>query len=132
MEGILKGEAGRIAKSAAEILFLGKADNVVVLAVNGMTLIADYFVIASAANQRHVRALADKVSEDLESLRKPGHIEGYEGGLWVLLDYGDVVVHVFRESERSFYGLERLWGDAPKVSISDETAEKRCCVPERS
>lgn len=94
----------------------GKADNVVVLSVRGLTLIADYFVIASAANQRHVRALSDRVLEGLDSSRKPSHIEGYEAGLWVLMDYGDVVVHVFREAERAFYGLERLWGDAPKVA----------------
>lgn len=82
-----------------------------------MTLIADYFVIASGASQRHVKALADRVLEgvrgDGRDGRKPSHVEGYEAGLWILLDYGDVVVHVFRETERAFYGLERLWGDAP-------------------
>ncbi len=114
----MKGEAGDLARSAATLLDAGKAENVIVLAVQGLTLIADYFVIASAGNQRHVRALADQVLEGLEVVRKPRHIEGYEGGLWVLLDYGDVVVHVFRETERTFYGLERLWGDAPKVTVS--------------
>lgn len=110
-------DSQKMATTAGEALAEGKADKVVVLEVQGLTLIADYFVIASAPNQRHVRALADRVLEELSKTRKPHHIEGYEGGLWVLMDYGDFVVHVFREQERAFYGLERLWGDAPRVEI---------------
>lgn len=113
-------EPKEMAKTAAEILSAGKAGKVVVLDVQGLTLIADYFVIASAPNQRHVRALADMVLEGLSGVREPHHIEGYEGGLWVLMDYGDFVVHVFRNEERAFYGLERLWGDAPRVEVGPE------------
>ena len=80
-----------------------------------MTSIADYFVIASGATQRQVKALSDRVLWGLDEERKPSHVEGYETGSWVLLDYGDVVVHVFKEQERAFYGLERLWGDAPRM-----------------
>lgn len=118
---------GEVARQAATLLDDGKADRVTVLSVQGMTLIADYFVIASAANQRHVRALSDRVMDGLKESRKPLHVEGYNGGLWVLLDYGDVVVHVFREAERAFYGLERLWGDAPRVTVGEtgEVAEIR-------
>ena len=110
-------DAQKMAKTAAEILDQGKATNVVILEVQGLTLIADYFVIASVPNQRHARALVDRVLEGLNGIREPHHIEGYEGGLWILMDYGDFIVHVFREPERAFYGLERLWGDAPRVEI---------------
>jgi ribosome-associated protein len=96
---------------------------VVVLDVKELTLIADYFVIASGANQRHVKALADRVLEGVQDSRKPSHVEGHELGYWVLLDYGDVVVHVFRETERAFYGLERLWGDAPRLHWEQEGIE---------
>ncbi|MGE5580679.1 MAG: ribosome silencing factor [Bacillota bacterium] len=99
----------------ASSLEAGKAENVTVLSVGDMTTIADYFVIASGATQRQVKALADRVTLSLTDTRKPSHIEGYDTGAWVLLDYGDVVVHVFREQERAFYGLERLWGDAPRL-----------------
>ncbi|QUL99597.1 MAG: ribosome silencing factor [Candidatus Fermentithermobacillus carboniphilus] len=101
--------------SIARTLDLGRAVDVVILEVKAITLIADYFVIASGTSQRHVKALADRAIE--ENTWKPIHVEGYELGYWVLLDYGDVVVHIFREAERSFYGLERLWGDAPRVDL---------------
>ena len=104
-----------MATAAALLLSEGKGEKVVVLTVKEMTLIADYFVIASGSNQRHARALADRVLEGIQDTRKPSHVEGYEVGYWVLLDYGDVVVHVFRETERAFYNLERLWGDAPRL-----------------
>ncbi len=110
-----------MATAAASLLSAGKGEKVVVLSVKEMTLIADYFVIASGANPRHVKALADRVLEGVHDLRKPSHVEGYEVGYWVLLDYGDVVVHVFRETERAFYGLERLWGDAPPLEWEKET-----------
>jgi ribosome-associated protein len=98
---------------------------VTILDVHEMTLIADYFVIASGSNLRHVRSMADGLTYDLKDLRLPLHVEGYGAGYWILLDYGDVVVHVFREEERAFYGLERLWGDAPKVELpGDGTVEQ--------
>jgi len=96
-----------------------KGSRVTILDVREMTLIADYFVIASGSNLRHVRAMADGLTYDLKELRSPHHVEGYGAGYWILLDYGDVVVHVFREEERSFYGLERLWGDAPIVEFRE-------------
>ncbi len=103
--------AFRLASSLEE----GKGSRIVVLDVHEMTLIADYFVIASGANQRHVKALADRLQNDAGVPRQPGHVEGYQAGNWILLDYGDVLVHVFQDDQRAFYGLERLWGDAPKV-----------------
>jgi len=109
--------ARELASATARLLEDGKGEKVVVLSVGEMTLIADYFVIASGASQRHVKALADRVLEGIrdEDERKPHHVEGLGSSYWILLDYGDVVVHVFREAERAFYGLERLWGDAPRL-----------------
>ncbi len=111
--------AKSLAVHAARTLYEAKGFDVAVLDVGNVTLIADYFVIASGSNPRHVRALADRLLYSEHKLRKPMHVEGYQIGYWVLLDYGDVVVHVFREEERNFYGLERLWGDAPQVDFEE-------------
>ena len=77
----------------------------------------DFFLICSGTSERQVQAIADAVLERLrEGKVRPLHVEGYNRGQWVLLDYGDFVVHVFQEEPRKFYGLERLWGDAPDVT----------------
>jgi ribosome-associated protein len=76
----------------------------------------DYFVICSGTNARHVRAIADGITETLlERGSKPAHVEGYDRSEWILLDYFDFVVHIFAPETRLFYGLERLWGDATLV-----------------
>jgi ribosome-associated protein len=95
-----------------------KATNLDVLAVGELTSIADYFVICSAGNERQAQAVADNVVERLrdEMGVKPLLVEGTTPGRWVLLDFGDFVVHIFTEDVRRFYGLERLWGDAPNVT----------------
>jgi ribosome-associated protein len=118
--GTGKDQAKSLAVQAAESLYDAKGIDVVILDVGDITLIADFFVIASGSNTRHVQALADRVVYSEEIARKPMHVEGYGLGYWVLLDYGDVVVHVFREEERDFYGLERLWGDAPRVDFEED------------
>ncbi len=75
---------------------------------------SDYFVLASATNQRQSQAMADAVEETMKARgRRPLSVEGYVGGSWILVDYGDVVFHLFQEDARRFYALERLWGDAP-------------------
>ena len=95
-----------------------KATNLDVLAVGELTSIADYFVICSAGNERQAQAVADNVVDCLkqEMNVKPLLIEGTTPGRWVLLDFGDFIVHIFTEDVRRFYGLERLWGDAPNVT----------------
>lgn len=95
-----------------------KATNLDILAVAELTSIADYFVICSATNERQAQAIADNVAELLRSEMnvKPLLIEGTTPGRWVLLDFGDFIVHIFTEEVRRFYGLERLWGDAPNVT----------------
>lgn len=94
-----------------------KAENVRVRHLEPVTSFTDYFVIASATNERQVQAIANAVEERLLQLGvKPLHIEGYTSAQWVLLDYGDFLVHSLLEERRDYYGLERLWRDAPDVS----------------
>ena len=108
-----------------------KALNLDVLQVGQLTSIADYFIIASATNERQAVAIADSVVDQLrDQLRvKPLLIEGATPGRWVLLDYGDFIVHIFTEDVRRFYGLERLWGDAPNVTAEyTGAAEQRAAT----
>lgn len=95
-----------------------KATELDVLAVSDLTSIADYFVLASAGNERQAQAIADSILGRLkeEMNVKPLLVEGTSPGRWVLLDFGDFIVHIFTEDVRRFYGLERLWGDAPNVT----------------
>lgn len=95
-----------------------KAFDLDVLSVGGLTSIADYFVIASASNERQAAAIADAVVDQLKQQLsvRPLLVEGTTPGRWVLLDFGDFIVHIFTEDVRRFYGLERLWGDAPNVT----------------
>jgi ribosome-associated protein len=96
-----------------------KAIDLKVLHLQKISDFTDYFLICSGSSERQVQAIADGVQEKLRSERvRPLHIEGYNRGQWVLLDYGDFVVHVFQEEPRHFYSLERLWGDAPDVTAA--------------
>lgn len=93
-----------------------KALETAVLALRD-TIVADYFVIAAGRSRVQVQAIADAVEESLNAAGVPlGHREGYASARWILLDYGDVVVHVFAEEERRFYALERLWQDTDAAS----------------
>jgi len=95
-----------------------KADNIVVLDMQKASSFCDYFVITSAGSFKKTKAIADHIKESLKKINiKPHHIEGTEGGQWILLDYGDVVVHIFYDQMRDFYGLERLWGDAQHIEV---------------
>ena len=108
-----------------------KALNLDVLQVGQLTSIADYFIIASATNERQGAAIADSIVDQLrDQLKvKPLLIEGATPGRWVLLDYGDFIVHIFTEDVRRFYGLERLWGDAPNVTAEyTGAAEQRAAT----
>jgi ribosome-associated protein len=95
-----------------------KALSPTVLDLRGIASFTDYFVIASGANIRQVQAIADEVVEQLKKQgTRAARLEGYQRAEWVLLDYGDLVVHVFEESARRFYDLERLWRDAPRTDF---------------
>jgi ribosome-associated protein len=103
-----------------------KAFELDVLNVTGLTSIADYFLMCSATSERQAVAIADSVVDKLreDDRVKPRVIEGTTPGRWILLDYGDFIFHIFTEDCRRFYGLERLWGDAPNVTaeFSEEAA----------
>lgn len=105
-------------KNAVAAALDKKAENIRVLCLRPVSDFADYFLICTGSNDRQVQAIADAVQDSLraEGVR-PLHVEGERVGAWVLVDYGDLVVHVFQPEPRGFYGLERLWSDAP-----DETA----------
>ena len=95
-----------------------KGKKIQVLQVGELTSIADYFVIASATSSTQVKAIADEVEEKLRTQGEaPIHMEGFNSATWVLIDYADVVVHVFMEETREFYGIERLWADAKEIKI---------------
>jgi ribosome-associated protein len=97
-----------------------KAQKVVVLNLSGLDAFTDYFVLCSGKTGRQVRAIIDGVVKQLrEQGTRPSHVEGYNHGEWVLLDYFDFVVHVFTEDTRRFYDLDRLWGRAERVEFSN-------------
>lgn len=96
-----------------------KAIDVTVLDISGVSIIADYFIICSGRSKTQVQAISERIQEKLEENGvRARRREGFREGNWVLLDYADVVVHVFLESERQFYNLERLWGDARVMVLS--------------
>lgn len=107
------------AKNIVKILDNKKAMDIDLIQTQELTIVSDYFIIANGTSNTHVRALADEVEEEMSKLGvEPDHIEGRATG-WILLDYGCVLVHIFDPQSREYYNLERLWGDAAKVDISD-------------
>ena len=110
--------AAELALAAAQAAADKKAENIVLLDVSEQLAITDAFLLASASNERQVRAIVDEVEDKLRELgAKPEHREGERDGRWVLLDYGEIVVHVQHEEERQFYALERLWRDCPSIAL---------------
>lgn len=103
--------AHELAQTIQKILDDKKAKDIEVLNVSEKTILADYFVIATGTSTTHVKALADEVEYVLKEnhQRMVDHAEGYESSRWILLDFGDVVVHVLHSEERDFYSLEKLW-----------------------
>lgn len=97
-----------------------KADDVLVLDLRQADAFTDFFIVATGQNRRQVQAIADAVEAGLRlKKQRPTHVEGYERGEWVLLDYFDFVVHVFTPTARAFYGLDRLWGNAKPLVLPD-------------
>lgn len=113
----------RLAEAVAVTIVDKLGEDVVILDLRGHSPLADYFVLATAGSSIHGQAIAEDVQARLRrDGERPHHVEGGDGAHWVLLDYFDVVVHIFLGETRQFYGLERLWGDAPRRSFSsDET-----------
>ena len=110
--------SSKLAENIAQFALDKKAENVVSLTVEKLTNITDEFVICSSDTNIQVKAIADSIRKNTD--HKPVRIEGYEHLNWVLLDYIDVIVHVFKTSERNYYNIEKLWGDASIREFSDE------------
>ena len=118
-------ESLQLATAIAQVLDKKKASDVKVLKVRDLTVLADYFVIATGTSSTHVKSLAEEVEFQLgEQGARPLRTEGYDSKNWILLDFGEVIVHVFYPEARSFYDLEHLWADAQPVDVKfseDET-----------
>ena len=95
-----------------------KADKLIILDVRGLSSLADFFIICHGNSEPQVKAIADNIRKGTN--HKPRHIEGYNNQNWILLDYFDIIVHVFKKDDREYYNLERLWADAPYEEIDNE------------
>ena len=111
------------AKNIAKILDKKKEIDIIGIETKELTVMSDYFIIASGTSNTHVRALADEVDDEMKKLGvEVDHIEGRATG-WILLDYNDVLVHVFQPESRQYYNIERLWNDAARIALSDVLTE---------
>lgn len=117
----MQNNSKELALQIAKILDAKKAIDVVVLDISHLTIIADYFVIASGNTEIQVRALCDELLKSMseQGIEARGQ-EGYRHGRWVVLDYGDVIVHIFHREDRAFYNLERLWADSLPLSVDSQ------------
>lgn len=110
-------------QETVKILDSKKAVDIKAIGIEEHSILADYFVVASGTSSTHVKSLADDVEFELSKLGvQVDHIEGRATG-WILLDYGNVIIHVFSKESREFYNLERLWADASEVDISELTTD---------
>ncbi|MBP3702011.1 MAG: ribosome silencing factor [Lachnospiraceae bacterium] len=112
--------AKEMARLAYKALDDKKGEDIAVIDIGGVSVLADYFIIAAGSNVNQVQAMADNVDQELG---KAGYackqMEGYQAGQWILLDFGDIVVHVFSRDDRRFYNLERIWRDGKFLSRED-------------
>ncbi len=110
-------ESKKIALCAVEALEDKKAEDITILDISTVSVLADYFIIANGNNRNQVQAMADNVEE---ALGKEGHhpkqVEGYQTANWILMDYKDIIVHVFSKEDRAFYDLERIWRDGKQIT----------------
>ena len=110
--------AKEMVKTAVAALQDKKGEDIRVIDISGVTVIADYFIIASGSNPNQVQALVDNVEEQMyKAGYDDPHVEGYNTASWVLLDYNDVIVHVFSQDDRLFYDLERIWRDGKEIDV---------------
>ncbi|MBI4654828.1 MAG: ribosome silencing factor [Nitrospirae bacterium] len=105
---------------AAKIASSKKARDIIILDLSGITPIADYFVICSGENPTHIKALADAIEENFSKKKiTPLGVEGFSLARWVLMDYDDVVIHIFDEETRNYYEVEKLWLDASRITMDE-------------
>jgi ribosome-associated protein len=121
--------SGEWTKKIVQAIIDKKGENVLLLDLRRISPVADYFILATAQSPLHSQAISDEI---IEKLRKEGyrvhHVEGYNQAQWILLDYVDIVVHIFLPEVRTFYGLERLWGDVPRRTfVADKVKNVETC-----
>lgn len=115
-----------LARDCGKLALEKKAEDVVIIDLRKMSASTDYFVICSGSSDKQIKAIVDHIVEEMETKGVYAwHIEGYGALRWVLIDYVDVVVHVFLEDARRFYSLETLWGDAPMEQVSIRTRQRK-------
>lgn len=113
-------QAKKMARLAYQALDDKKGEDIAVIDIAGVSVLADYFLIAGGSNVNQVQAMADNVQEVLHKAGYPcRQVEGYQSGQWILLDFGDIVVHVFSREDRRFYNLERIWRDGKFLNKED-------------
>ena len=113
-------ESKELAILAARALDQRKGTKITVLKLEDLTILTDYFVVGTGATRIQTQALADSVEVELDKQGiRPNRIEGLQEGRWILMDYGQIIIHIFQEDERGFYGLERLWADAPALPFDE-------------
>lgn len=116
MENLSLEQVKEMAAKAIEALEEKKAEDIRVIDISGVSVIADYFIIANGSNRNQIQALSDAVEEALGKAGYPmKQIEGYNTANWVLLDFGDIMVHIFDKENRLFYDLERIWHDGKQI-----------------
>jgi ribosome-associated protein len=114
----LTGEVAKAVRAALD----KKASDILVLDLRETPAFTDFFVLCSGQSTRQVKAIADGVEEALKAAKvRPAHVEGYDRAEWILMDYFNFIVHVFTPQTRVFYSLERLWGDAERIEVSEES-----------
>ena len=113
-------DSKRIAKIAFDALEDKKGVNIKIIDISNISILADYFIIAGGTNENQVKALADNVEEELAKVDiTPKQIEGYNNANWILMDYQDVIIHIFNEQDRLFFDLERIWSDGNEINGTD-------------
>ena len=105
-------------KEIIELAYEKKAEEIITLDLRGLSSLSDFFIICHGNSEPQVKAIVDNIRKG--TIYKPRHLEGYENKKWVLLDYFDIIVHVFDEDERKYYSIEQIWADAPKKIFNDE------------
>ena len=125
MTSLAGASSEEIARAIADVLDSMKARDIKLLRVSDKTVMTDYFVICSGTSNTQIKALSGEVEYKLgERGVSPLHIEGYETGTWIAMDYAHVMVHIFNREQRDFYKLEQLWGDACEVPLNTENSEQ--------
>lgn len=116
----------RLAILCAEYAANKKAEDVLALDLRGISSFADYFVICSGTSEPHLKAIASEIQDKLREYHglRPHHVDGYPASQWIVVDYVDVLVHIFHEEKRAFYSIEDLWSDAPRLPLPEATTTK--------